>query len=67
MPDLHHAGAIMVASQGDKIVNKIFIWGRKSSVNVQSILWRLEELDLAYSRIDAGVIYGKVPTPTFSK
>jgi len=44
-------------------VSQITIWGRKSSVNVQSVLWCLEELDLAYSRIDAGFTYGVVTTP----
>ena len=46
-------------------MSKITIWGRKSSVNVQSVLWCLEELDLAYSRIDAGFTYGVVTTPAF--
>ena len=46
-------------------MNKITIWGRKSSVNVQAVLWCLEELDLAYSRIDAGFTYGVVNTPAF--
>ena len=55
----------MIASQGGKVVNKITIWGRKSSVNVQSVLWCLEELDLAYIRIDAGFTYGVVTTPVF--
>ena len=55
----------MIASQGDKVVSDITIWGRKSSVNVQSVLWCLEELDLAYSRIDAGFTYGVVATPVF--
>ena len=45
--------------------NKITVWGRKSSVNVQSVLWCLEELDLAYCRIDAGFTYGVVGTPAF--
>ena len=47
------------------MVSKITIWGRKSSVNVQSVLWCLDELDLAYSRIDAGFTYGVVTTPAF--
>ena len=46
-------------------MSKITIWGRKSSVNVQSVLWCLEELGLAYSRIDAGFTYGVVNTPAF--
>lgn len=32
---------------------------------MQSVLWCLEELDLAYSRIDAGFTYGVVTTPAF--
>ena len=65
MPDWHRAEAIKVTSQGDRTVSKITIWGRKSSVNVQSVLWCLEELDLAYRRIDAGFTYGVVTTPAF--
>ena len=62
---MHTVGAIKIARQGDKTVSNIKIWGRKSSVNVQSVLWCLEELDLAYSRIDAGFTYGVVTTPAF--
>ena len=47
------------------MLSQITVWGRKSSVNVQSVLWCLEELGLAYSRIDAGFIYGVVSTPAF--
>ena len=65
MPDWHSARAIMIAGQGDKAVSEITIWGRKSSVNVQSVLWCLEELNLVYSRIDAGFTYGVVTTPVF--
>ena len=61
----HSSEAIEIASQGDKTVSKITIWGRKSSVNVQSVLWCLEELDLNYSRFDAGFTYGVVNTPAF--
>ena len=57
----------MIASQGYKAAGKITIWGRKSSVNVQSVLWCLEELELAYSRIDAGLTYGVVTSPAFLK
>jgi glutathione S-transferase len=46
-------------------VSKITVWGRKSSVNVQSVLWCLEELGLDYERIDAGYNYGVVNTPAF--
>ena len=46
-------------------MSQITVWGRKSSVNVQSVLWCLEELGLAYSRINAGFTYGVVTTPAF--
>jgi glutathione S-transferase len=38
------------------------IWGRKSSSNVQAVMWCIGELDLAYERIDAGLSYGVVDT-----
>ena len=39
--------------------NRITIWGRANSVNVQKVLWCLFELDLPYERIDAGMAFGK--------
>ena len=65
IPEWHVSETIKIARQGAKTVSKITIWGRKSSVNVQSVLWCLEELDLAYLRIDAGFAYGVVTTPAF--
>ncbi len=41
------------------------IWGRKSSSNVQALMWCVGELGIAYERIDAGFIYGQVDTPAF--
>ncbi len=29
------------------------LWGRINSINVQKVLWALEELKVAYERIDA--------------
>ena len=46
-------------------MNELIIWGRKSSSNVQSVLWCLEELSVPYERIDAGFSYGVVDTPEF--
>lgn len=43
----------------------IKIWGRKSSSNVQAVLWCLAELDLDHSRIDAGFTYGVVNSDTY--
>ena len=41
------------------------VWGRRSSSNVQALLWCLDELGLAYERIDAGLSYGLVDTPEY--
>lgn len=43
----------------------IKVWGRKSSSNVQVVMWCLAELDLDYSRLDAGFTYGLVDTPEY--
>jgi glutathione S-transferase len=44
---------------------RITIWGRANSVNVQKVLWCLQELDLAYERIDAGMAFGKNREPEY--
>ncbi len=36
----------------------IKLWGRTNSMNVQKVLWVLDDLGLAYERIDAGMQYG---------
>jgi glutathione S-transferase len=45
------------------------LWGRKSSINVQKVLWCLAELGLEegkdFERIDAGLHFGKNRTPEF--
>lgn len=41
------------------------VWGRKSSSNVQAVMWRIAELGLAHERIDAGFKYGVVDTPAY--
>ena len=46
-------------------MSEITIWGRKSSVNVQLVLWALDEMGLAFQRIDAGFIYGVVDSAEF--
>jgi glutathione S-transferase len=42
------------------------LWGRASSSNVQKVVWALEEIGLAYERIDAGGPYGVVGTEAFA-
>jgi glutathione S-transferase len=41
------------------------IWGRKSSSNVQALMWCVSELKLDFERLDAGFIYGVVETPEY--
>jgi len=47
------------------------LWGRKSSINVQKVLWCLVELGLKegkdFERIDAGLQFGLNNTPEFLK
>ncbi len=47
------------------------LWGRKSSINVQKVLWCLAELGLKegkdFERIDAGLHFGINNTPEFLK
>ena len=47
------------------------LWGRKSSINVQKVLWCLAELGLKegkdFERIDAGLHFGKNNTSEFLK
>ncbi|MFK7858615.1 MAG: glutathione S-transferase family protein [Granulosicoccus sp.] len=43
----------------------ITVWGRRSSSNVQAVLWCISELGLEYERIDAGLMYGVVDTDEY--
>lgn len=43
------------------------VWGRKTSVNVQKVMWTVGELGLAHERVDAGGPFGGLDTPEFSK
>jgi len=38
---------------------RLTIWGRPNSVNVQKVLWCLAELDVAFERVDAGMQFGR--------
>jgi len=41
------------------------IWGRRSSFNVQKVLWLAGELGLAFEQVPAGGDYGGLDTPAF--
>ena len=41
------------------------VWGRRSSFNVQKVMWLIGELGLAHEHIDAGGSFGGLDTPDF--
>jgi glutathione S-transferase len=41
------------------------LWGRRSSINVQKVLWTLAELGLPFEQIDAGGRFGGLGTAEF--
>ena len=41
------------------------IWGRRSSPNVQKVLWAAEELQLAYEQVDVGGPFGGLDAPEY--
>jgi glutathione S-transferase len=43
------------------------LWGRINSINVQKVLWALEELKLPYERTDAGLQFGVVNEPFYRR
>lgn len=43
------------------------LWGRINSINVQKVLWALDELRVPYQRTDAGLQYGVVNEPFYRR
>ena len=43
----------------------ITVYGRATSSNVQTVMWGIGELGLAYERLDYGHVYGGVDTPEY--
>jgi glutathione S-transferase len=41
-------------------VTQFRLWGQPKSINVQKVVWALDELGLQYERIDAGGPFGRV-------
>jgi glutathione S-transferase len=41
------------------------VWGRRSSFNVQKVMWLIGELDLSHEHIDAGGSFGGLDTAEF--
>jgi len=43
------------------------LWGRVTSINVQKVLWVLDELGVPYERVDAGLAFGVVNEPFYRR
>lgn len=43
----------------------IQLWGRLSSINVRKVVWALQELQLPFTRLEAGMQFGVVHTPAY--
>jgi glutathione S-transferase len=41
-------------------MTELRLWGQPKSINVQKVLWSLEELGLPFERVDAGSTFGRV-------
>lgn len=46
-------------------MKELRLWGRLNSINVQKVLWTLEELQTPTERIDAGLHFGVNKTPEY--
>jgi glutathione S-transferase len=46
-------------------VKMLKVWGRRSSFNVQKVMWLIGELDLPHQHIDAGGAFGGLDAPEF--
>tara|TARA_R110002020_G_scaffold16838_5_gene59453 strand:+ start:840 stop:1493 length:654 start_codon:yes stop_codon:yes gene_type:complete len=44
---------------------KCVLWGRKSSCNVQKVLWTLIELDVPFHHIEVGGVHGGLDAPAY--
>jgi glutathione S-transferase len=64
LPDRSDQGAMTInENAGGKIVIKV--WGRKTSANVQKVMWAIGEIGLPHERIDIGGPFGKNREPAY--
>jgi glutathione S-transferase len=49
----------------DTSTSPLRLWGRPNSVNVQKVLWCLDELAVPFERIDAGMQFGHVDSAAY--
>lgn len=57
-----HLVALLFSS---RVARMLTVWRRKTSSNVQALMWGIGELGLPYQRHDAGHRYGGLDTPEF--
>ncbi len=43
------------------------VWGRKTSINVQKVMWTVGELGIPHERIDLGGPFGGLDTPGYAR
>ena len=48
-------------------MSQLKLWGQPKSINVQKVLWAIDELGLQYERVDAGGAFGKVKDADYLK
>ncbi len=48
-----------------RFVPMLKIWGRKTSINVQKVMWTVGELGLPHERLDFGGEFGGLDTPEY--
>jgi hypothetical protein len=60
---LWHVARWLGSRPGEELM--LTVWGRKTSSNVQALMWCIGELSLPYERRDAGHRYGGTDTPSF--
>ncbi len=41
------------------------VWGRRSSFNVQKVMWLVDELGIEHKHVPAGGDFGSLDTPEF--
>src|SRR5262249_2214398 len=49
----------------DRELNQMLVYGRRSSINVQKVLWALGELGIAFERESIGGSFGGNDTPAY--
>jgi glutathione S-transferase len=62
---MDHDDSRLVSGSRRTLESMITLWGRRNSMNVQKVVWALEELGLAYERHNAAGSYGGTNTASF--